>query len=321
MPVWFSLDLFSFLLKCRLETTGYFWANESASKEHQVSVFSLMISDAGDTRSESSRALRSWEVVSPNIELTSHLVPSHKWNCQQIVEQTALNVVRIQERRCSVELYRLKRLTGRLYDKSAKVKSVNDTSAKPTVQMPIVRKGQRCDWDKSVNIIRANVSSAVQRRCEKSATTMWTSTVRIAFLFSNQNYWYWFRIWTERKKREPAKRLGKGTLLICCPTRTDILFQYFFMHTFNTLASRFVYMNGLIQEEKGKGTAGVCPYTRQMVGVIQDAGSQLRHEKKAKLLPWPRRERFAMHHVKKESMVRGRKKTYARAALTCVLEY
>ena len=53
------------------------------------------------------------------------------------------------------------------------------------------------------------------------------------------------------------------------------------MHTFNTLASMFVYMNVLIQEETGKGTAGVRLYTRQMVGVVQDAGSQLRHEKKA----------------------------------------
>ena len=31
-----------------METTGLFWANESAIKEHQVSVFSL--SDVGDIR-------------------------------------------------------------------------------------------------------------------------------------------------------------------------------------------------------------------------------------------------------------------------------
>ena len=41
-------SLFSSLLWCRMETTGLFRANESAIKEHQVSVFSL--SDVGDIR-------------------------------------------------------------------------------------------------------------------------------------------------------------------------------------------------------------------------------------------------------------------------------
>ena len=41
-------SLFSSLLWCQMETTGLFWANESAIKELQVSVFSL--SDVGDIR-------------------------------------------------------------------------------------------------------------------------------------------------------------------------------------------------------------------------------------------------------------------------------
>ena len=101
-------SLFSSLLWCRLDTTCLFWADESASKRHQVWAsqyfcsWSAMAGTRARIRREPCKVGHSFDVahLSPNIELTSHPVPSHKWNCQQIVEQT-LKVLRIQERRCS----------------------------------------------------------------------------------------------------------------------------------------------------------------------------------------------------------------------------
>ena len=81
--------------------------------------------------------------ASPNIELTSHSIPSQKWNYQQIVEQT-LKVVRIQQRRCSwsVELY--------LCDSNRPVPSLANVN--PTGFLWAVGANQACNgggWEKS----------------------------------------------------------------------------------------------------------------------------------------------------------------------------
>ena len=96
------------------------------------------------------------------------LPPNRMWN------RIVFDFVAIRFTRLSVNL-----ALG-LYDKSkrAKDQSANDTSAKPDVQMPTVRKRKQCECDKSATVKYANVSSAWQQQCKNTSTIAWRTAVR-----------------------------------------------------------------------------------------------------------------------------------------------
>ena len=99
-------------------------------------------------------------------------------------------------------------------------------------------------------------ATSVRKKCDNSPNV---NSANGLFLLKITNTDFGFGRNEINKKREPAKRMHKVT---CCPTRSDLLlFQFFFVHTFNLNASMIVHLHVLIQEEKREGESrGLSTY-------------------------------------------------------------
>ena len=109
-------------------------------------------------------------------------------------------------------------------------------------ELPTVRKGQQCERDKSANVKCTNVSSAMPHRCEKSRQQCERHQCEWPFSFSK------FLILISDLDGTKKKKMT-------CPARTDLLFEVFFIHTFNTFASMFVYTICMCKRKEGKGSS------------------------------------------------------------------
>ena len=171
----------------------------------------------------------------------------------------------------------------------------------------------------------------MRHRCEKSVTTVRTSTVRIAsflcwywwrwwspkggtFVFTIllSLSWYWCQIWTERKKKKGAsEKNAQGGMLSHSNWPLFPVFLYAHLQHLHFDVSAYA----CAREKKGMGKAGVRLHTRQMVGVVPGIYGGYREPTLTRRKQTVARDESTSPpwaNVKSEPMVRRRKKTDTR---------
>ena len=160
-----------------------------------------------------------------------------------------------------------------------------------TVRMPAVWRGQQCEWAKSANFKCANVR-AEDLRCDIGAKKVRQQCVNSAHRLFFSNFWYWYRISTERKKGSQRKECARWHVV---PLELTFFFLRFSLRILSTPSLQCLCVpHACARGKKGRGKPGfVYLQDRWLVSYRDLRRMQRANSDKEKANCCLRREHFA----------------------------